>query len=562
MDTLSSNNTQANYTHLFKIYNTLATIYHAALSVHHYDKEKITEACREALLKEETIGEESPFYLIKASDGSSVWYPYLSLSKGEAVARVATARRRYPERWYTHTLQPQKSFEIEEVTLRKVIEDVVWLSLLVERMEWLSPVEVSVWSESALEMVWCFEEDYEAHFLLSDGERLFVPQESKLDLASLFVSNHFTVVIDETGRYGVIRDRRERYLDDPDVVWQWKCDSYYIHIDGKLAEVQKQTPPQSDDYRVYLCEIVDLYRNTVVAPRALCGSLEYRGEFLTVEGDGSLRYVRVDNDKRFTSKPYKTIVTRGYEYNAVQDRQTGLWGYTDKEGREIIPTQFDDYAPFNSGYAVVRKEGCDMAIDLQGEVIIPPHYLKIIHDEKEYFFVKDHTGWALFRRGEAKSVFIDIDTTLDETFVRDHLPFWLNEEKEIQHAIKETLAMDETGRATFFLKHLKSDQASALQSHRYTLPLKEYLALFDTIESHKELEEAGLWYHPVKVTKIPERYRDVVVAQEHYMIGWDYPATASMFDMSVELPVIFTKKDGSSLTIGIGVEDLVLVRVV
>ena len=146
---------------------------------------------------------------------------------------------------------------------------------------------------------------------------------------------------------------------------------------------------------------------------------------------------------------------------------------------------------------------------------------------------------------------------LDEAFVRKHLPFWITEEDEITRAVEDTLAMDEEEKAAFVLKNLICEQKRALQSRRYTLPLKEYVALFDdTITTHKDLEDIGLWYHPVKVRKIPLQYKDIIEEQETYIIGWSYPSSASMFDMSVELPVMFSKKDGTELTLGIKLEDL------
>ena len=61
----------------------------------------------------------------------------------------------------------------------------------------------------------------------------------------------------------------------------------------------------------------------------------------------------------------------------------------------------------------------------------------------------------------------------------------------------------------------------------------------------------------MKVHKIPSQYKDLIGEQESYIIGWAYPSSASMFDMSVELPVLFSKKDGTELTLGIGLEGLI-----
>ena len=550
---------------LFETYNIFYHVYQVARNGYGFDKEKVENACRQHFSSDVQLVRRQLFYVLKVSEGTREWYKYLCFSEGEAMARAATLRQRYAKMWYTHELNPKNSVSIEKITLDVILEDADLLYLLVERMAWLTPFtkeEIGQFADNtSLKMLWYFEHHHEAQFLLTDGIKVFVPQQSKLNLSSLFISSDFVTVIDDAGHYGLLRDRRKKFLDEPEVVCHWVCEYYYIHVDGKLAEVQRDTPPQSDDYRDYLCEIVELHTDTVIATNALCGSLDYKQRFLTVDTDGLLYYVYVDQETNeiVKSKPYATIVTRGYDHNAVQDAATKLWGYTDKEGKEIIAPQYNDYAPFNFGYAVVSKEGKDMVIDEQGEVIIAPRYLKIVHDEDDYFFVKSDKGWALFKKGEAQSDFFDVETMLDEVFVRKYLPRWMTEEDEIAHAVEETLVMEEEEKAVFVLKYLRSEQKRALQSRCYTLPLQAYILLFDTLKSQRDLEEAGLWYHPVKVRSIPSQYKDIIEKQDAYIIGWSYPSSASMFDMSVELPVMFGKKDGTDLTLGIKLEDLELI---
>ncbi len=549
---------------LFETYNIFSRIYQTAHNEHGYNQEEIENACKQQLANNAQIEKIQPFYTLKTSDGTNEWYGYLCFSQGEAAARAATLCQRYAKKWYTHELKPQNIVSIEKMTLEKILDDKTLLHLLVERMAWLIPLsDEEILAYDAWQMLWYFEHYHEAQFLLTDGTKVFVPKQSRLDLSSLFISSDFVAVIDDEGQYGLIRDRHKKFLDEPDVVCHWACEYYYIHVEENLAEVQREAPPQSDNYRDYLCKIVQLHTGKTIADNALCGSLDYKQRFLTVEADGLLRYAYVDQEMQeiISSKPYATIVTRGYDYNAVQDAKTKLWGYTDKQGKEVIAPQYDDYAPFNFGYAVVSKEGKNMVIDEQGEVIIVPRYLKIVHDEDDYFFVKSDKGWALFKKGEAQSDFLDVEAILDESFVRKHLPRCMTEEDEIVHAVEETLTMEEEEKAAFVLKHLRSEQKRALQSRCYTLPIQAYIALFDTFKSQKDLEEAGLWYHPVKVRKIPRQYKNIIEEQEAYVIGWSYPSGASMFDMSVELPVMFKKKDGMELTLGIKLEDLVLVRV-
>ena len=104
------------------------------------------------------------------------------------------------------------------------------------------------------------------------------------------------------------------------------------------------------------------------------------------------------------------------------------------------------------------------------------------------------------------------------------------------------------------------EKQKTLQENKHKLPLQEYINLFEPIRSEKNLREVGLLGQKVRVKKIPQAYKEIIKKEEYYTIGWNYPSSASMFDMTVELPVVFTKMDGSDLTLGIGLENLVLVE--
>jgi hypothetical protein len=95
-------------------------------------------------------------------------------------------------------------------------------------------------------------------------------------------------------------------------------------------------------------------------------------------------------------------------------------------------------------------------------------------------------------------------------------------------------------------------------SNKDNISLVEYVKPFDTFQSQRDLEDAGLWWHEVHVKQIPECFEDIIKKEDSYTIGWQYPSSASMFDMSVELPIMFTKVDGTDLSLGIALEDLEL----
>ena len=188
----------------------------------------------------------------------------------------------------------------------------------------------------------------------------------------------------------------------------------------------------------------------------------------------------------------------------------------------------------------MQKEGKDITIDEEGNIVIPPYYQSIEHYQDAYFFVQNDVGeWAVFEKNEVYVDFIDISQI--KTLPKHHnFPYDDYYEVTYENVLKIAI----------------KEKKKALQGQRYTLPLKEYIQLFGTWTSHGDLEEAGLWWHPVKVKKIPTHYEEIIKKEDFYIIGWSYPASASMFDMTVELPVMFTKVDGSSLGLGIALEDL------
>ncbi|HYD22269.1 MAG TPA: WG repeat-containing protein, partial [Flavipsychrobacter sp.] len=53
---------------------------------------------------------------------------------------------------------------------------------------------------------------------------------------------------------------------------------------------------------------------------------------------------------------------------------SGKYGYIDKEGKEIIPFQFDYAGEFKGGVAKVRKNGKLGFIDLSGNEVVPAKY--------------------------------------------------------------------------------------------------------------------------------------------------------------------------------------------
>jgi len=552
---------------LLQRYNIFYTIYQQAKSTHSSDGRNIDKLCKDVIEEDSSIDKAQPFYYLKLTQKERAWQSSLCFSYGEAMARKTQhTHRRYTTKGYLLELDTPIEAEIVDISLQDILEDEEHLSSLVRRMSYLVPFDkdeiLQMPEDYSLMTLWNFEHHGEAEFLFYDGNEFLYSTHKDARIPSS-MNYGYSTVIDDEGKYGIIHNKTILLSGDPDFEWTLPCEYYYINIEGGLSEVQRKKPKQSDDFRDYLCDIIDLETKTVYVSNALCGSLKYDNVFITVDIKGLLKLAKVDTEAKkivSESQTYAYIINQGaFDPSPVQNVTTKLWGYIDKKCQEIISPQYDDWNFFNDGYTVVQKEGRDVAIDDKGNSLIPSVYQTIKHYREGIFFVQNDKGWAALKGKHFLVDFVNPETLLDEAFVKTHLPRYYRENIG-QEELETYLNLETVKKASYVLQCLMKNNKLTLQSQRYTLTLQGYLALFDTITIQKDLEEAGLWWHPVKVKKIPTHYEDIIKQEDSYIIGWSYPASASLFDMTVELPVMFTKVDGSSLGLGITLEDLVLVK--
>ncbi len=133
---------------------------------------------------------------------------------------------------------------------------------------------------------------------------------------------------------------------------------------------------------------------------------------------------------------------------------------------------------------------------------------------------------------------------------------------DIQNAVEEYMNFSYEEKVEYVLNYLMQNQKQELKKQRYELPLAEYVALFSTFRSQRDLEEAGLWWKEVEVKgcEIITRYKDILKDPTKGYTGWEYPVSASTFEMSVEMPVVFEKIDGNSISLGVPLDRVELER--
>jgi len=550
---------------LLQRYNTFYTLYQQVKSAHNPHGKSIEQLCKDTILADSSIDKKQRFYYLEMTQGQRVRQSAVCFSYGEAVARKSMhTRRRRTTKGYLLDLEAPTSAVIKEITLEELLEE-EWLHALVSRMNHLVPFpedEIKDMPDDyEIQTLWCFDHHSEAQFLFYDGKEFLYSTHDDATIPSSMDYGH-TVVIDEEGNYGIIHNKTKLLTGDPEMVVAFNFGYYYLKDEGILVEVQKKdTPEEINDFRAYLCDIVDIETKKVYSTKALCNSLKYGDKYIEVE-DGLLRYVKVDTQEKkviHKSKPYTYIINYSLDLRPVQDATSKLWGYIDKIGKEVIATQYDDWQFFNDGYTVVPKEAKEIVIDETGKRVITSDYDNIRQYKEGIFFVQKDKKWAALRADEVLVDFLNPDELLDANFMKAHLPRYYPEEA-VQEELESYQNLEADHKADYVLQCLLRDNKQALLSKRYTLTLPEYIALFDTFMTQSDLAEAGIWWHPVKVKKLPKHYEDIIKKEETYTIGWNYPASASMFDMTVELPVMFTKVDGSSLGLGIVLEDLELVK--
>lgn len=90
------------------------------------------------------------------------------------------------------------------------------------------------------------------------------------------------------------------------------------------------------------------------------------------------------------------------------------------------------------------------------------------------------------------------------------------------------------------------------------IELKDYLKLLPAPKSQHDLMQMGLWDAKVWVMEVPSVFEEIIEDSNFGTIEWNQYGSADIFDMSIELPVNFKKKNGEYVSVGIKHEYLAL----
>ena len=90
-----------------------------------------------------------------------------------------------------------------------------------------------------------------------------------------------------------------------------------------------------------------------------------------VRNNDGLYGLASDNGAIIASCMYRSIAHCEGSMYLVQDQESGLYGYMDKEGRRVVGFVYEDARPFSEGLAAVKTEEGWGFINDSGEVVIP-----------------------------------------------------------------------------------------------------------------------------------------------------------------------------------------------
>ncbi|MDD5387331.1 MAG: WG repeat-containing protein [Sulfuricurvum sp.] len=521
-------------------------------------------ALRESLLSGNILSLDTFFYLLHCSqreeDGTLREWTARSLLLSAEEATVwkhdYESSLRRTKRWSMQLKAPIEA-RIAPITLEEVLSDEEMIERLSERIEHITPYSVTECEEAREgdEIVW-FIDGLETYHLIRQGDEILYPACKEGERLPIeFSIHHYGIIQNTQGKYGIIDFKGRRV--------HVECMYERIIWEHPLVQCALMIPDSRESLIDIPAVLIDLNSLNVISTTALFDTLDYKNRFIDQSEEGRFHLCRFDpqnNQIIPLSRWYGEIMCDGHEgMRAVRDAQSGLYGYVDDAGGEVIACRFADWSFFNYGHAILEEDGKAFVIDKTGEIVIPAVYDEIILNKTGSFIVRDGTKWGVFHDGE-----LIIPTRYDEILGEESRFFYVREDNRwaVFDGGSVIVDFDTYGDDPYsdLLRKLYGYYES-FHDKRFSMSLREYLALFPPLHSQKDFMFARIWGARVQVRacEIIERYQEVLSDPTQGTIGWYYPVSGDIFDFEVELPVVFEKIDGGSVSLGINYEDLELI---
>lgn len=507
------------------------------------------------------------FYILELSQDARKWQSNICLSQNEVKALKAfyvnNTNKRKP---YLLELEIPRKAKIIKLSLEDILKDEILTKKLTRRIELIpkynEKILVSLTKKSDIKIFWNFEKNLEVRYLYYKEDK-FIYNFYENKKLPFFINEPYLEVINSKGKYGLIH--KDGIYQNGQLKLIYKCKYHHILTKGVLAQIQKEKTKSTQNYKNYLCTIIDLETNDIYSNKALCNTLN-QDNFIEVTKKKKFKYIKIDKKREkpiIKSKEYDYIVNLSIlNEKPVFSKKEKLWGYINKNGEEIIKPKFKNYGIFNSGYALINEDEKYFVIDTQGKIqIAKKEFIK--HFRNDVFFVKENKKYAIYKKNKKIIDFIDINKELEK--IKNDQNF---DEKELLKYLrrihrKNTYQFSQEKNPIFLFLELELiKEKSKLIKNKYKLSLKEYINQFKKFENQIDLNISELINHKVKVKncEILKKYKDIIIESTKGTIGLKYPINKNMFDMNKELPVQFVKTNNEILTLGIKFKYLELIR--
>lgn len=481
----------------------------------------------------------------------------LALSAEEAtVLKREYESSLYRKRRWSMQLKAPIQARIAPISLEEVLSNTDMIERLSERIKHITPYSDAECEEvrEGDEIVW-FIDGLETYHLIRRGEEILYPAcEEGEKLPIEFSIHHYGIIQNSEGKYGMVDFKGRRI--------HLECRYERIIWEHSLVQCAQMIPDSRESLLDIPAVLIDLKSLDVISTTSVYDTLEYGNRFIDKSDEGRFRLCSFEPENKQImplGRWYGEIMCDDHEgLRAVRDAQSGLYGYIDKEGIEVIACTFADWSFFNYGHAILKEDQKVFVIDKTGEIIIPALYDEIEPNKGGYFVVREGAKWGVYL-GSKIIIPIEHDEILgsenDGFYVRD------GEQWAVFEGSKMIVPFEECGEDPYStLLRKRFEYYDTFRSQRHTMHLREYLAFFPPLRSQMDFLFAGIWGAGVRVKscEIIERYQELLAGPQHGIIGWEYPVTADIFDMEIELPVMFERMDGKTVSLGINIDNLEL----
>jgi len=187
----------------------------------------------------------------------------------------------------------------------------------------------------------------------------------------------------------------------------------------------------------------------------------------------------------------------------------------------IYPQNYGVNSPLRYGYMILNYEGLKGLYDIDNEKLVLDTKYK--HLEKRGNIIEVSEDLKIF-------TILDIQTNktlqTNTTSIIENLPF----------EIKQKIDLSKT-------------------------TLQELMSIFPTPQNKEDLETMGLWGKKVIVSELPNDWDEMIEDYEG-SIGWESDGIIGreVFDFNTEIPIVFTKKDGGIVSLGVSFDKVILLE--